>query len=223
MMKMILHNIYRLVIIVGAGWGLAIMFGAKTGEWNFSQLIFYTIQSNLVIFLAYLGLVVVSIVKTVRKKRATDFSYPPLIMGGLMAMIALTGIVYNFVLAPAIPDEILYALDATSNWLLHTFVPLAVFMDWLLFTDMKNVRWWYPLAWTATPLAYFAFAMIRAQVGGPIMRGASYYPYFFIDVDIYGAWGVARNVILIAAVFGGMGYGLMGVGRLMRRGRATTK
>jgi hypothetical protein len=61
--------------------------------------------------------------------------------------------------------------------------------------------------------------MIRAQVGGPIMRGASYYPYFFIDVDIYGVLGVARNVILIAGAFVGMGYGLMGVGRLITLGR----
>jgi hypothetical protein len=203
--------VWRGLIVVGAGWGLASMFGLPA-RFDPSGLVFYTILSNLVIFLAYLGLLASALWPGGGRRG----DYPPVVMGGLMAMIAMTGIIYNFVLAPMIADASDYAVDWLTNWLLHTFVPAAVFVDWLLWADARRARWWQPLSWGAAPLAYLAFALIRARVGGPILYG-SRYPYFFLDVDAYGGLAVARNCLLIALVFWVAAYLLAGLGRLKSR------
>lgn len=218
MIQPLLKLLFRFCIVVASGWGLAIMFGVTAGSINFYSLVFYTVLSNTGIFLAYLGLIVMSIVRSIQKRQLVAVDYPPVVMGGLMAMIALTGIIYNFVLAPTISPDLKYAVNTLSNQLVHTIVPISVFIDWLLFADKKRTVWWHPFAWTVIPLAYFAFAIVRAQLGGPILGGtSSQYPYFFIDIDAYGLAMVLRNVAGIVLAFLVLSYLLIGIGKLLAK------
>lgn len=215
-MLQLLKLVFRLCIVMASGWGLSIMLGITAGHVDFSTLVFYTMLSNVGIFFAYSGLLIAGIVQSIRTRRFCAIDYPPVVMGGLMAMIVLTGIIYNFVLAPTLHIDIQYAINKLSNFLAHTLVPLMVLFDWLLFADNKKVKWWHPFIWTIIPLAYFIFAVLRAQYGGPIM-GNSRYPYFFIDIDAYGVVAILRNAIAIIGAFLAISYGLIGIGRLSSR------
>lgn len=203
MKKRTIKIVLRIIMLLGCGYGTASLIGVFSGEFNMKQLAFYTVQSNIVIFISYLVLIL----------RPTRQDFAPTVMGALTLMIAITGLVYNFVLVPTLPDTILYGMDPLANFLVHTFTPLLVFVDWLLFADKRSLKYQDPLIWLGIPLAYFVFAIIRAQLGGPLMED-SQYPYFFIDIDQYGWLIVLRNVVGLLVIFVVISTLMIAVGKL---------
>lgn len=196
------------------------MTGLGSPDFAPQQFVFFTLQSNLLVFAVYAALVVRSIIRwlsTGALRLGPDFH--PLVMGAVMLAIVITGAVYNFVLVPAG-----YGVDyaqpvdgslALGNVLVHMLTPVLVLVDWLAFGDQQALRWWSPLTWTALPLAYLVFAAIRAEVGPPI-QGVGRYPYPFLNVDALG-WGrVALTVAELVAVFVVVAWVAMAIGRLVQ-------
>ncbi|MBO1307647.1 Pr6Pr family membrane protein [Enterococcus sp. 669A] len=205
-MYITIKNIFRLVLVIGCGWGIALLLGLFEGRFEVGQLVFYTVLSNLLIFFAYLFLVIKSLIDSVSLKRAWSADFSPNVMGALTLMIVITGLIYNFVLVPTIPDTAEYAVNNLSDILVHTFTPIMVFVDWVLFANTSDTKKIKPWTWAILPLIYWLFTIIRAQIGGPIMGFGSYYPYFFIDADQLG-WGrVILNVLILVVVFILFGY-----------------
>lgn len=61
-------------------------------------------------------------------------------MGALTLIIVITGLIYIFVLVPSISSTSEYAVNGLSDVLVHTYTPLIVFIDWLLFANTKDLR-----------------------------------------------------------------------------------
>lgn len=126
-------------------------------------------------------------------------------------------LVYHFVLAPqlfAMQSE--YRPFTPRDILIHYATPFCVIVDWLLFVPKGRYRWYHPLAWLLLPLEYLLFAMLRAEVGGPLPGGGRY-PYFFLDLDVLG-WGrLQANVAVLAVAFAVLGYLGYGLDRLLGR------
>lgn len=205
-MFLIIKNLFRGALVVGCGIGIALLLGLFNGEFNTMQLIFYTVQSNLVIFLAYGFLLIKSLLASYQKKEVVAEDFSSNIMGALTLMIVVTGAIYNFVLAPTIPDTAAYSVNTLSNFLVHTYTPLMVLADWLIFVDNRRLKEARPYTWVVIPLIYWVYSIIRAQVGGPIFGDVGYYPYFFIDADLYGWPRVFLNVLILLVVFLVLGY-----------------
>jgi hypothetical protein len=172
-------------------------------------LLYYTLQSNIAVLL-YFSFVLFLPRKTIS----------PTFKGIVMAGITLTFLVYHFILQPT-----LFQMDASeyafslANVLAHYVVPLMTLADWLLFDEKGRFTKWDPLKWTLLPLAYFAFALIRAQFGvfPGISQGESRFPYFFIDVDVYGIGRVLLHVLLISVGYVLMDYLFYFTDRLLAR------
>lgn len=222
-MYITVKNIFRLVLVIGCGWGLALLLGLFEGRFELNQMIFYTIQSNLLVFFAYLYLLIKSGINSLSKKQSRSVDFAPNIMGALTLIIVITGLIYNFVLVPTISDTSGYAVNSFSDILVHTFTPIMVFVDWILFantSDTKNIKPW---TWAILPLLYWVFTIIRAQIGGPIAGFGSYYPYFFIDADQLG-WGrVIINVLVLLVAFVLFGYLMKLIAWLTNRFKPYTK
>lgn len=159
--------------------GLARGEAADEIVWNLLR--FFTILTNLavgVIFalLAWRGRAAVS----------------PLVQGGAMLAIVLVGLVYNLVLEPVPQPNWWSALGDDMH---HFWVPLALPLWWLAFAPHRALQWRDPLLWALYPLAYSAYAIVRAAVeGGGV-------PYFFMDVATIGWLAALANMAAIALAF----------------------
>lgn len=222
-MYLTIKNIFRLVLVIGCGWGLALLLGLFEGRFELNQLVFYTIQSNLLVFFAYLYLLIKSIVKSLSLKQMWSADFSPNSMGALTLIIVITGLIYNFILVPTISDTSGYAVNSFSDILVHTFTPIMVFVDWILFVNTSDTKRIKPWTWTILPLLYWVFTIIRAQIGGPIAGFGSYYPYFFIDADELGWTRVVINVLVLLVVFALFGYLMKLIAWLTNRFKPFTK
>lgn len=205
-------------ITVCGGIGLFHMLGLTAGHFDVTQLAFFTILSNLLVFGVYAVLLVSALWRSLAARAlAPGISFSPVFMGAVMLSIVVTGLVYNLLLARTLDGALAGAYgQALGNTMLHRVVPALVFLEWFLFADVRRLRWWAPLAWAALPLAYCVFAFIRAQVGGPLM-GGSYYPYPFLDVDSLGWPAVLLNLAALTAAFLALAWALIWLARLPRR------
>lgn len=206
-----IHTLLKGVIIIGAGYGCLDQMGLFQGTFDGQQLLYYTILSNLIIFSSYAINESASIWHSWKGQRLVSVSINPNLMGALTAMILVTGIVYHLILIPALVDTTQYGLNTISNFLVHTFVPVAVLLDWIFFYPLEDVRALTPVKWLLIPFGYWLLALAYATSKVPFFNTDSYYAYFFIDVDQLGWVTTIRNVVLFALFFLALGFFLKGI------------
>jgi hypothetical protein len=115
----------------------------------------------------------------------------PAILGGLTLAIILVGVVYMALLRGLVH---LSGGALLADTLLHKVSPVLMALWWLLFAPQAKLRFNMPLLWAAYPLAYFVYALVRAQNEGV-------YPYPFMDVHKLGWVQTALNAGGIALGF----------------------
>lgn len=198
--------IYRSVAWAITLFGLLSHVGVFRGAINLSLFVYYTIQSNALVLLLFSYLSIRTLIDLIKNGKTGNSTYIPRVKGAITLAIVVTFIVFWVLLAPSMftMADNQYNLLGLDNNLVHTIVPILAVLDWVLFDKKGYFQKKDPLYWTSIPLVYFLFAIIRAQIGGPLYNG-SYYPYFFIDFDALGGV-VFLYVIGIYAFFLGLGY-----------------
>ena len=179
--KKILRIIIFLLATIGFIWN-TLRFDSPL-----KQLTYFTIQSNILVAFVYLVLLL--------KKEETKL----LIILKRQATVAiiLTGLVYNFILKPYLGDFD-YTPNTLPDLLVHSIIPLLVFVDYLVFSHRFKVKIFEPLYSLIFPLIYWLFTIIYRLVGGNY-NGTNYesdYPYFFLNFPEYGV-----GYFLIVLVF----------------------
>lgn len=113
------------------------------------------------------------------------------VRAALAMYIAVVGIIYHALLdATWNPQGLLFYV----NQLLHTVMPIAFVLDWLLFVPKGRLRWIDAVKWLAYPLLYGLFTAVHGLIIG-------WYPYWFIDIGALG-WGPAlTHSAALLAVF----------------------
>ncbi|WP_394432018.1 Pr6Pr family membrane protein [Streptomyces sp. SGAir0957] len=160
---------------------------------------YFTVQSNIV-------LAVVMALSAVRAWTA-DRPLPPLLTGGALLLICITGLVYHVILTNDAsgfsmtddPDHAMTGARQVSTQLLHTVTPIGAVLDWLLLTRPGMLRLRHAGTWMIYPLAYFCFALIRGAIMTP--GTPARYPYPFLDVDRHGYAGVLGNAVIFGLAF----------------------
>ena len=157
---------------------------------------YFTIQSNLIAAVAF----VVGAVFLLRRRGAPEWSV--VLRGAAATYMVTTGIVYNLLLTDVALDNSFNV--QWSNDILHTWIPLFAVLDWVLVGDRGRIAWrrlWvflvYPLVWLVVVL----------------LRGSSFVPYPFLDVERLGAGGVAVWCLVIAVVIAGLSAAAIGASR----------
>ncbi len=126
--------------------------------------------------------------------------------------IYVTHLIYALVLIPAAKrghDEAwLKGRYSFANVCVHYVTPGLVAAQWLLWQDKTGLTVRHAVWWLALPLAYFAFAMLRARTGKPIGFSGRLYPYPFLDYPALGAkrfWrcvaGILTGFFLLGLLF----------------------
>jgi hypothetical protein len=214
----------KILVMAAAGVGIYLNSGLPQGGPEPRMFVYFTIISILFCFVYFIVAVVYGAKKLKEPGGAPPATVLPHFKGAFMMAIMVTFIIYHFVLAPEH-----FAMDASntlgaSNIIVHYIVTFAVWADWALFDKKGVFRPFDPLIWALVPLCYLFFCLIRAEVSDALLMNGSRYPYFFIDADVLGVAGVFVNVLLFAAFFMALGYGLYfldrGLGRLAAKGRS---
>ncbi|MET7697040.1 MULTISPECIES: Pr6Pr family membrane protein [unclassified Streptomyces] len=186
-----LAAVFRLLVALAATAGVTIdlMLGSPA-----RVLSYFTIQSN----------ILVAVVFTAAAARAWSARrpLPPLVTGGTLLFIVTTGLVYHLILTNAsspfsMTGEVaaLTGWPALANQILHTVIPIAALLDWLLLTSPPPLALRHAPVWLLYPLAYLAFSLARGELlpSGTTAR----YLYPFLDVDQHGYKGILSNALLL--------------------------
>lgn len=123
--------------------------------------------------------------------------------------IAVTGGVYVVVLAPLWSPT---GLQLVADVLLHNVVPVAYLAAWVAFAPHGALRASDALRFLLFPLVYLGYTVARGAL-------LDEYPYPFVDVATIGYRGAALNAAALALLFLLLGLALVGVDRLLARGR----
>jgi hypothetical protein len=155
---------------------------------------YFTILSNLLVGVVFALL-------ALRPERDT-LGRRVLVLDAVVA-IAVTGIVYNLVLAQTVH---LTGINQVATVLCHMITPVLAVVGWLLFGPRGRVTAQVVLLSSGYPLAWLAFTLVRGAF-------IAWYPYPFVDVVALGYGRVALNCVVVAALFLGLGFGALALDR----------
>lgn len=201
--------IYRLIAVVVTIMGILVTVGAFGGIAASTQaFLYYTVQSNILALALFIYLVSKSGYDLIKNGRFGSAGYAPRLEAMVMIAITLTMLVFWGMLAPLAGNMWGY-LSSFGNLAVHTFVPILVIVDYMLFPDSGHLTRRDPWLCLIIPYTYFLASTILGFTGAATYTGfggePSRFPYFFIDFDQQG-WFVAVWVILLTAIFVGLMY-----------------
>jgi hypothetical protein len=158
---------------------------------------FFTITSCLLTGTA----LVISGLRVLRHEDETKFL--TLFRLTMTASMVIVGVIYNALLADATPDtrDINYAWPVLPNQMLHTYMPILVFLEWLLTRTALPLKIKTSFWVLVYPLAWLTFAITRGYITG-------WWAYWFIDPQ-YGYATMAQWILTVAGFFVVLAIGLV--------------
>ncbi|MDN3026365.1 Pr6Pr family membrane protein [Streptomyces sp. S.PB5] len=186
---------YRLLVALAAAAAVTIdlILGSPT-----RVLSYFSVQSAILLALVF----------TVSAKRAWSARRPlsGTLTGATLLYVLITASVYHLLLADAATPFSMTGgttpptgWQALANHALHTAIPIAAVVDWLLLTPPGRLHLRRAATWLLYPLAYLAFSFTRGELLLPGTPARYLYP--FLDVDLHGYKSVLGNALLLGLSF----------------------
>ena len=213
--QLIFYTVYCTLGLVGCVASLGIFDNINEIRWDF-----YVHFTNISNFLC-IGVMLTALIQTAKKKEDGFVSAAPILKFIGMLGILLTFLVFNIMLAGA--------RDPQLNWrvgslVFHVVLPIMYIADWFLFYERKNVKWYYPVASIAFPLAYVIFLLVQALIlkfdSSVLITGTTtplIYPYFFVNLETQGVPGVLMWICVLSAAFVAVGFMFFGLDKLGKK------
>lgn len=217
--QLIYQTIYCTLGLVGIIASLGIFDNIKMIRWDF-----YVHFTNISNFLC-IGVMVAALIQTIRKKDDSYVSSTPMLKFIGMLGILLTFLVFNIMLAGA------EGRDPQANWRIgslcfHVVLPIMYILDWFLFYERKQCKWYYPIVSISFPLGYAIFLLIQAIILNfdtsiliPTTTTPLIYPYFFVNLDTQGVPGVLMWIGILAVVFAAVGFMFYGLDKIAKKNK----
>ncbi|MGW3134505.1 Pr6Pr family membrane protein [Streptomyces sp. NPDC001139] len=190
-----LTALYRLLVALAAAGAVTIelLLGSPV-----RVLSYFTIQSNLLLALV--------LILSARRAWSARRPLPSGLTGAALLYITITGLVYHLLLARGSSPFAMNGETAPpTGWhwvtdqILHTAIPVAAALDWLLLTAPGRLHLRQAATWLLYPLAYLTLSFIRGELILPGTPGRYLYP--FLDVDLHGYKSVLGNALLLGLAF----------------------
>lgn len=204
--------ILRVLYLGFATYGIVFTVGRNAS--TLQGLSFYTVQSNILCAGVMAVLLIRGWDRTSTPRGLTQ------VKNGATVLVFLTFLVFHFILRPGIQTG--YWAEYVSgfdNLCVHYLCPLWFLADYLLFDAKGTIRATDPFLWLVFPGVYYLYVTIYRWAGG-VFGGegeVSGYPYFFLNPEVMGFWGVVLAIVGILAGILVLSFGLYGVDRLMSR------
>lgn len=215
--QLIFQTIYCTLGLVGIIASIGIFDDINSLDYDF-----YVHFTNISNYLCII-IMIASLIQTIRKKEDSYVHISPLLKFIGILSILLTFLVFNILLAGA------ESRDPQLNWRIgslcfHVVLPIMYIADWFLFYERGKLKWYFPFASTIFPSLYVIFIFIQAAIlnfdSSILINGTTtplIYPYFFLNLEEIGVWGVAKWIALIFIAFIAVGYLFFGLDRLFKK------
>ncbi|WP_217127996.1 Pr6Pr family membrane protein [Streptomyces sp. AC558_RSS880] len=136
-----------------------------------------------------------------RRARNARYPLPGALTGAALLYVITASLAHHILLADAAPRFSMTNTTAGMGWLepfaahtLHTVLPIAAVLDWLLLSPSARTRLRQAAAWLLYPLAYLAFTLAR----GALLPGSpARYLHPFLDVARHGYRSVLAHALLL--------------------------
>ncbi len=205
--------IFRSVFLTLAFLGMLASLGLFDADLNQNWYVYYTNLSNFICILIMIPIIKENINQlTLGNQQGLNTKYTRIKYYATI-WIVVTFLVYNTLLGN--PTTIEY-WSRVNNLTFHLLCPLMFFLDWMLFDDHSQLRWWDNLVMAIAPILYVLYILIRGAIISPNIDTVVY-PYFFLDVDELGMTGVIKWVVILVVFFIGLGYVFWGISHLIRK------
>ena len=209
--QLIFQTFYVALGLIGIVASLGVFDDVQNLRWDF-----YVHFTNLSNFLC-IGVMLAALIQTARKKENSYVTTAPLLKFIGMLGILLTFLVFNILLAGEA------GRDPQANWRIgslcfHVVLPIMYILDWFLFYERKKTKWYYPIVSIIFPIAYVVFLHIQAiilkfdsSILIPTTTTPLIYPYFFVNLDKQGVFGVLMWVGILSVAFVIVGFAFFGI------------
>lgn len=183
---------YRLLLALTATAAVTtqILLGSPT-----RALSHFTIQSTILLALVTLA--------SARRAWTPRHPLPAALTGAALLYVTMAALVHHVLLSDAAPR---FSMSGeASSWpvtltahILHTVIPVAALLDWLLFSPPARTRLRQAAPWLLYPLAYLLFSLVRGEL---LPDSPARYLYPFLDVAHHGYKSVLANALLLGLSF----------------------
>ena len=180
---------------------------------------YYTLQSNIICFAMFVGIIVAIFLK--KDYRSNNIYY--LLKGAVIIAILVTAIIYQIALLPNDFNMEVIDINNTAKYWANEFVhkisPVLVLMDYILFDNKGNFKYYYPIVWLFIPLNYVIYVYTYSTQGGRFygVGGSKQFAYIFLDYNQIGYISVMKSIVIIAILILLMSYFLVFLDRQQKR------
>ncbi|MCK0160599.1 Pr6Pr family membrane protein [Allomuricauda sp. F6463D] len=124
----------------------------------------------------------------------------------LTTFSVVVGLVYQFVLREIWNPT---GLQMVVDELLHTIIPVFMYVYWLMFCAKTAIAWKQLSKWLLFPIVYLVFIIVRGHFSG-------FYPYAFLNKDELGFGPTMLNVSFVCLLMFLIMAGLYFLGKLLQ-------
>jgi len=171
-----LETFMQAIIVITSLIGLILNFRLFN---SIKGLLYYTVLSNIYVFLFYLYSIILKMKKHSKKN---DIYY--CLKGLVLQSILCTMIVYNFLIVP-FGEIAVYVNNSLECNIVHLVVPLMVLLECLLFEDKRVLKYKYIIYWVIPTVIYMIFLMTYSKLGGLFLDNSTVI-YPFLDFNNNG-------------------------------------
>ncbi len=193
-------------IIAAVGWlgvllqlkvaaGHALAQGQEAWRGIVDALCYFTVLTN----------ILVSLTATMRALGTRSVLTRPSALAASAVYIAVVALIYSLLLRSLWAPE---GVHRIADQILHDLTPLLYVLWWVLWAPKGGLHFRDAVWWLGYPLAYFAFSLLLGAASGR-------YLYPFADVAAHGLPAVARNGVMLLALFLLLGTVLVAAARVL--------
>ena len=193
--------VYRIAALLFSIAGVLSMLGLFRGEPRPRLLMYYTLQSNILVIVFFAALTVRTAIG-LREKNHRHAGYFSRIEMVCTIDILLTLAVYWVLLAPTIFSMVEgYSLWTFGNLAVHGITPLLCLADYIMFTQPRHLKYKDVYFVLIFPFAYLAGTTVAGLLGYVYMISSAdgnpmRFPYFFCDFDRLGVFALVYIVVM---------------------------
>ena len=213
--QLIFQTVYCTLGLVGCVSCLGIFDDISTIRWDF-----YVHFTNISNFLC-IGVMLAALVQTAKKKVDSYVTTVPILKFIGMLGILLTFLVFNIMLAGDRDPQLNWRIGSLT---FHVVLPVMYIADWFLFYERRQCKWYYPIASAGFPLVYILFLLIQAiilkfdsSILIPTTTTPLIYPYFFVNLETQGVFGVLTWIGVLLVAFIVIGFLFLGLDQLGKK------
>jgi hypothetical protein len=180
---------YRCAAFVLCLAGILETMGVFGGNVSPERLLYYTLQSNILVLAMFGALAVRTARAITRDGIQGSSSFFERLSAIVMLSISVTFLLFWTMLAPLMLDSAY--IFSFSNVQVHTATPLLMMFDYFFFAERGKMKKRDVLLFALIPYVYFAQCTILGFSGVRYYSSNSgestRFPYFFVDFDVSGA------------------------------------